>query len=122
MEIPSYIYKPEFDDNRDSENPYTVEITPLSAGDIQGYGDLIEVKPVKGFRNKKESNIGKIQKKQFVDNIGEITGLSDLLTGEKITGAKQLYEAPGMWDLVKELLKAMEDASVLRDGIEKNSV
>lgn len=114
-------FTPAWNGNRESENPFTVEIKPMSRGDISRYAKMIHSEPVRGYRNRMKDNMQDVQERQFLDNVGAIKGLNHPRTGNKIETAKDLYDAPGMNALVSEIIEAMEDDSSLSEGLIKNS-
>lgn len=120
MQIDSVVYIPAWRGNRDSDNPFTVSITPLSRGDIERYAEMIHSEPVRGFRNRTKSNSGAIQRRQFLENVVSIDGLVHPRLKSPITTAKDLYDSPGMNNLISEIIEAMEDESTLEEGLEKN--
>lgn len=114
------LYTPAYNGNRDSDDPMTVEIHPLSHGEVVKYTDSIHAQQRPGFKGQIQSNASSVQRRQFKDNIRDpknIIGLS----GSPVTTAEQLYDDVP-FDLVKELIDAMEDISRLSDGEIKNSV
>lgn len=113
-------YTPAYEGNRESGTPFTVEIKLLSRGQITAYSGMISVEPVDGFRNKTKNNMAKIQTRQFLENVGDIIGLTDDITGQEITTAQELYEAPGFEPLATEIIGAMEDRSKISEGLAKN--
>ena len=113
-------FVPAWDDNREKEDPVVVEVHPLTRREVMSYAKLIKKKLRKGFRNEFEDNAADIQERQFLDNVGKITNLKNIMTGEPVANALDLYDAPGLNDLFAEVITAMEDASVLMEGEEKN--
>jgi len=120
MDIASVDYIPAWRGNRDEDKPFTVTIIPMSRGDIERYAEAIHSEPVRGFRNRMKNNAGAIQRKQFMDHVEKIDGLVHPRLQSPITTAKDLYDAPGMNNLITEIIEAMEDESTLDEGLEKN--
>lgn len=113
-------YIPAWNGNREKKDPIVVEIHPLTRREVMSYAKMIKRKLRKGFRDDFEDNAAEIQEKQFMDNIGKVTNLKNIITGKSVTNAEELYDAPGCSDLFSEIVNAMEDASSLMEGEEKN--
>src|SRR5579884_2182073 len=109
-------YIPAWDGNRKKERPIIVEIKPLSMGDIKNYSKQIYTSMAKEAPGQIADNSAEIQEIQFLENVGKVENLVHPITGQPITTAAQLYEAPGLFPLVREIIKAMEDISVLKEG------
>ncbi|GEM_PF-3343988 len=114
-------YIPAWDGNRKKERPIIVEIKPLSMGDIKNYSKQIYTSMAKEAPGQIADNSAEIQEIQFLENVGKVENLVHPITGQPITTAAQLYEAPGLFPLVREIIKAMEDISVLKEGLKKKS-
>lgn len=111
-------YIPAYNGNRDDENPMTVEIHPLSHGEIVKYTDSIHVKQRDGFRGQVQSNQSAVQRRQFRDNVRK--PLNCTINGAIIENSVQIYD-DGPFDLVKEIFGAMENVSSLAEDEVKNS-
>lgn len=114
---------PAWNGNRENEKPITIEIHPLTRREVMVYVKLVKQKHKKGFRQTSdnfEDNSAEIQEKQFLDNVGKVENLKNILTGKDVVDAQGLYDAPGCSDLYAEVINAMEDASTLMEGEEKN--
>lgn len=110
-------YMPAYSGNRDSDTPMTVEIHPLSFGETAKYTDAVHVKQ-KG-RGQVETNTSKVMRRQVVENVRNplnVIGIS----GKKVETSAQLHDDTPS-DLVKEIINAIEDISILSEGEVKNS-
>jgi len=110
-------YMPAYGGNRDSEDPMTVEIHPLSFGETAKYTDAVHVKQ-KG-RGHMETNTSKVTRRQLVENVRNprnVIGIS----GQVVETSAQLHDDTPT-DLVKEIINAIEDITTLSEGEVKNS-
>lgn len=111
-------YVPAWNGNRKKkEKRVVVELSRVSYGDSKNYAK--EIKRKLTDDGEVEDNAGEVQEKQFLEHVGKIENLVDLVTEEPITDARALYEAGGYQDLVKELLVATENVSILSEGLAK---
>ena len=112
-------YTPKYMGNDQDPDPFTVEIKPLSHGEVAKYGQKIERKAKRGFRGQETTNALAVQKRQFIDNTKDF---KNFFIGEKeIIEAAEFYEeAP--FPLVQEILEVMEEVSELTEQERKNSV
>lgn len=120
MNIESVEYIPAWRGNRDAVEPFTVTILPMSRGDIERYAEAIHSEPVRGFRNRTKNNAGAVQRRQFMEHVEAINGLNHPRLGVPIKTARELYDSPGMNNLITEIIEAMEDESTLDEGLAKN--
>ncbi len=111
-------YTPQSCGNPNDPNPMTVEIHPLSHGEIMEYTGRITRGLKKGSRNQFEDNSDKVQEKQFCDNVKNIQHCED---GEDIITDVKVFYHRMPFDIIKEIIGAMEDISVLNDAEKKAS-
>lgn len=110
-------YMPAYGGNRDSDDPMTVEIHPLSFAETAKYTDAVHVK--QRARGHMETNTSKVTRRQIVENVRNpqnVIGIS----GNRVETSAQLHDDTPS-DLVKEILNAIEDISTLTEGEVKNS-
>ncbi len=109
-------YIPAHCGNRTSESPCVVRLKFCPYSKVQGYAKLLRARAAGPSGNSVE-NSQEIQKKQFIENVESVSGY--FVNGAEVTDAVALYEtAPA--DLIFEILRALEDASVLSEGQRKN--
>lgn len=110
-------YMPAYGGNRDSDTPMTVEIHPLSFGETAKYTDAVHVK--QRSRGHVETNTSKVTRRQVIDNVRNLLNVIGI-SGKAVETAAQLYDDTPS-DLVKEIINAIEDISILTEGEVKNS-
>lgn len=108
------VYVPEFADNRDDDDPVTVEIKPMSVRETQRRSGNVRAKP--GTSGVK-TNAMEIRQETFLAHVRNIHGLT--VGGEQIVTAEQLL-GTGLSDLVAEIEDALTNISRLDEGAEKN--
>lgn len=111
-------YTPEWDGNRDEDDPITVELRPVTMRESETYADMIVTKRRPGFRNQSTDNTVEVARKQFFACCRNIRNLR--YGGKAITSPQELWETP-LTGLINELTTAINDISVLSGGEAKNS-
>lgn len=108
---------PEYSGNRDALDPCVVKLRYVPFSKVQHYSRLISNK----IRENKSSNPStaahEVQRQQFVENVQAIRGF--WVDGKEITDPGEFYEVAD-FDLIMELLRAMESSSKLSAGQRKN--
>lgn len=112
-------YTPAYGGNRDSKDPLTVVLTPLSREESDHYAKSVRFNQKKGYRNQWVSNTQEVQKKQFIERVQEVNGFLDCDSGEPITDIRTFYEQ-GPPDLIEEILNVILDVSQLEEQEVKN--
>ena len=115
-------YIPKYAGNRMQKDPLWVKIYPLTRAEADRYRDMITLEDQGGgFRQGRvKSNVRKVQRRQFTDNVREVHNFIHWKTNEEITGVEDFYEkAPD--DLIEEIFDAMLNASILGEDEVKNS-
>ena len=112
-------YVPDYDNNRESENPCVVRLKFVPYSRVQIYAGLLRARAKNMNDLAKVTEAGQeIQKKQFIENV---EGVSGYFIGEKeVTDASEFYDTADM-ELVTEIIRAMESQSKLSEGQRKNS-
>lgn len=108
-------YIPEWDGNRDTKNPVTVEILPLTVRETKRISKNIEARRVKGGGFK--TNQADISERTFLSHLRNITHLKE--NGKPITNAEELLDSYFI-DLANEIEEAISDISILDEGDIKN--
>lgn len=113
-------YIPEYGGNRDSENPCVVRLRFVPCSKVQEYSRHIAARN-KGVSDadtdKRVSISQEVQKKQFTESVESVSGY---FVGEReVTGAAEFYES-APYELVYELIAAMQDLQRLTAGQRKN--
>lgn len=112
-------YVPEWEDNREDEDPITAELRPLTMAASGSYATSIKTEQVHGFRGQTRDNSVAVSQKQFRDNCRNITNLR--VDGKEITTPQDLLGTRMVNGLVLELMGVINgDLSMLREGEAKN--
>ena len=115
----SVTFVPAYAGNREDSNPLTVTLHSMSRAEADIYAKKTRYFQRPGSKNEWDSNALSIQKKQFLDNVSEVTNFLDSETGEEIKDIEQFYDqAPH--PLVEEIIEAIVDISSLKDNEVKN--
>jgi len=109
------IYVPEFDGNRDEQEPITVEIKALMVKEAQQRTGKVTAKRVRGGGF--QTDTAKITQKQFTAHVKNITNLT--VNGTPVTTGEELLNTP-LHELVDEINEAISDISMLNEGDIKN--
>lgn len=113
-------YVPTFSGNRESPEPFTIMIKPLSTEETGRYGRSLRTWQIPGSRRGETAdNADQVTRKMFLENVGEIRGMEvEDATGKvtQIKTAEDLWNARGFQPLVSELQAAITDVSVLSEG------
>ena len=115
-------YIPKYAGNRMQRDYLWVKIHPLTRAEADRYRDMIVLEDQGGgFRQGRvKSNVRKIQRRQFCENVYEVHNFVHWKTQEEITAIDEFYEkAPD--DLIEEIFDAMLNASILGEDEVKNS-
>lgn len=107
-------FVPEFDDNREDDEPITVEIKPMSVREVQRQAGNVRAKPGHGGIR---TNAAKIRQETFAGHVRNVRNLR--VGGHDITTAEDLLET-GLNALVAEIEDAITDISKLSEGDVKN--
>lgn len=111
------MFVPEFDGNRDDDEPITVEIKPMTVREAKMIASRIIAERVKGYRNKVKTNQAEVSQEIFTKHVRNIRNLS--VNGTPVTSAEQLLES-NLIELVNEIEEAVNDVSILNGGDVKN--
>jgi len=108
-------YVPEFDGNRDDDEPVTVEIRPMTVREAQRRSGRVTARRAKsgGF----QTNAVEVTQDIFKACIRNITNLR--VGGKPVTTADELLET-NLHGLVDELNEAITNVSMLNEGDVKN--
>tara|TARA_R110002020_G_scaffold50264_1_gene142189 strand:+ start:9567 stop:9926 length:360 start_codon:yes stop_codon:yes gene_type:complete len=109
-------YIPEHEDNRDSDNPWSVKLSPMTAGEHRKYLKAAHIK-LNG-----ESSASKaidVLAKIFKERVLEVSNLTDIRNRE-ITNGAELFEN-GEQSQIDDVYSALTKASKLRAGVKKTS-
>jgi hypothetical protein len=110
-------YVPEFDGNREDDDPISAEILPLSVRESRVNAAKITAERVKGFRGKIRTNQAEISTEVFVKHVRNIRNLS--VGGKPVTTAEELLDT-NLLELVGEIEEAINNISILSEGDIKN--
>lgn len=115
----SYVdYIPEYNDNRKSDDPCIIQIKFVSFGRMEKYRKVLSSKlDGNSSVNEVADASSALQKQQFTESIGEISGFK--VGDEAVTDGGRLYEVADK-NLIYELIGAMEDQQKLSEGQRKN--
>jgi hypothetical protein len=107
-------YVPEHEDNRDSEAPWWVKISPMTAGEHRKYLKAANMK-LNGdsSANKAIDVLAKI----FKERVPEVSNLTDI-RNRPIANGEELFEN-GEQSQIDEIYAALTKASKLRAGVKK---
>jgi len=117
------VYIPKYNGNDQDPDPMTIEVHPLSHGEVAKYGSKIERKAKRGFRGQETTNALAVQKLQFTENTRAIKNfiLYDENGEEEIVTESAVFYEKAPFPLVQEILEVMEEVSALTEAEEKNS-
>ena len=113
-------FAPEYMGNRDTEDPATMEIRPLSTADTMRYEDMINPRQEGG---RTRDNTTTITARMLRENVRNLHGFFlEGPDGEKteIKTPEELWRAPGLQPVIAEIQRALVDVSVLQEGQVKN--
>lgn len=108
-------YVPEFDENREDDDPITVEIQPMTVREAQRRSGNVKAKPMSGGGIR--TNSTEIRQETFCTHVRNIRNL--MVAGEPVTTAEQLL-GTGLGELVAEIEDAIVNISRLDEGDAKN--
>lgn len=110
-------FVPEFDGNREDDDPITVEIKPLTVRETRKNASKITAERVKGYRNKVRTNQAEISTETLIRHVRNIKNLR--FNGKQVTTGEELLDT-GLMELAGEIEDAINDASILSEGDIKN--
>jgi hypothetical protein len=108
-------YVPEFDENREDDEPITSEIRPLTVRESMRRSGNVTARQTKG--GGVATNSADIQRETFVAHVRNIRNLG--VGGKAITTPEALLDTQ-LHGLVTEIQQALTDASRLAEGDVKN--
>lgn len=108
-------YVPEFDGNREDEEPITAEIRPLTVRESMRRSGNVTARQVKG--GGVLTNTADIQRETFCAHVRNIRNLRS--GGRPVTTPEELLDTQ-LHGLVNEIQQAYTDASTLSEGDIKN--
>tara|TARA_R100000656_G_scaffold103939_2_gene75722 strand:- start:267 stop:623 length:357 start_codon:yes stop_codon:yes gene_type:complete len=107
-------YVPEDEENRESENPWFVKISPMTAGEHRKYLKAANMKlNGESSANKAIDVLAKI----FKERVPEVSNLTDIRNRDITTG-EELFEN-GEQSQIDDVYEALTKASKLRAGLKK---
>jgi len=109
------IYIPEYDRNREDENPVTVEIKPLKVSEAKKIAGGVTARRAKGGGF--QTNQADIQLDTFRKHARNIQNL--MYNGKPIVTVEELLDTP-LNELASEIEAAISDISILDEGDAKN--
>lgn len=111
-------YIPEYAGNRESMDPCVVSLRFVPYSRVQEYSRLLAAR-TRGVADpvRVAELTQNIQKKQFVENVESVRGY---YVGERQVAEPGEFFDTADTDLVLEVIKAMESASLLTEGQRKN--
>jgi len=113
-ELDLVTYVPECEDNRESETPWWVKISPMTAGENRKYLKAVNIKlNGESSANKAIDVLAKI----FKERVSEVGNLTDIRNRD-ITNGVELFEN-GEQAQIDEVYEALTKASKLRSGLKK---
>lgn len=111
-------YIPEYGGNRESADPCVVSLRFVPYSRVQEYSRLLAARTRGVADSVKVAELTQhVQKKQFVENVENISGY--FVGSMKVTSPGEFFDTADT-DLVLEVIRAMESASRLTEGQRKN--
>ncbi|MCK4738907.1 MAG: hypothetical protein KAT46_03065 [Deltaproteobacteria bacterium] len=111
-------YVPAYGGNRDSESPCVVGLRFVPYSRIQHYSRIISAKTKGNTDPSKVTEITQgIQRRQFVENIEDVSGY--FVGSKEVKEAGEFYDTADT-DLILEVIQAMESSQKLTEGQRKN--
>ena len=111
-------YVPAYGGNRESADPCIVRLKFVPYSRVQHYTRVLTARIKDVTDGVRAREIGQeVQKQQFCESVESVSGFC--IGDREITGPAEFYDAAD-FDLVTEIVKAMESSAKLNEGQRKN--
>ena len=107
-------YVPEFEDNREASEPWSIIFVPMTAGDNRAY---LAAATHGGGKDSLKKALN-VLKRVFEERVVEVKGLVDI-HGDPIATGADFYERSEQ-EIIDEVYAAMTKASKLRGGLKND--